>query len=223
MRLFMSSSELSVGAEHFLGLFRSSQRVAVICNAMDATSSSSQQSAIDEELRTLSSLGFDVQNVDLRKYFGKPDLLALSLGEFDGLWVRGGNTFVLRAAFALSGADKYVRQRILDDSFVYGGSSAGSCLLSPTIEVLEIADDPSDVGRTFGVDVYWDGLGVVDFVFVPHLHSSKLLERQAMDEIIDELKKSGEKYRALEDGEALIVRGKNIALLRRGLIVENTL
>jgi hypothetical protein len=44
-----------------------------------------------------------------------------------------------------------------------------------------------------------------------------------MDEIIDELKKSGEKYRALEDGEALIVRGKNIALLRRGLIVENTL
>jgi dipeptidase E len=219
----MSSAELDIGAEHFLGLFRSSRRVAVICNAMDATSSRSQQSAIEEELRTLSSAGFDVQNVDLRKYFGKPDLLSLSLGEFDGLWVRGGNTFVLRAAFALSGADKYVRQRILDDSLVYGGSSAGSCLLSPRIEVLEIVDDPSDVGRTYGVDVYWDGLGIVDFVFVPHLHSSKLLERQAMDEIVEELKVSGEKYRALENGEALVIQGGNIQLLREGRIVENTL
>jgi dipeptidase E len=209
----MSSSQLDVGREEFLGLFNAGRRVAVICNAMDATSVRSQQSSVDEELRTLSSIGLDVQNVDLRKYFGKSDLLALSLDEFDGLWVRGGNTFVLRAAFALSGADKYVRQRVKNDALVYGGYSAGSCLLSPSIDVLEIADDPGDVGRTYGVDVYRDGLGLVDFVFVPHLHSSKTLERQAMDEIVEELEANGENFRALTDAEALIIRGENIQKL----------
>jgi peptidase E len=83
------------------------------------------------EMDHLCKLGFDALEVDLRQYFGRSQHLAQTLAQFNLLWVRGGNTFVLRRAFKLSGFDDLHKQGLSQDAVAYGGSSAGVCHLSP--------------------------------------------------------------------------------------------
>jgi dipeptidase E len=51
----------------------------------------------------LQRIGFTVDILDLKKYFHNPEGLKENLNQFDVIWVRGGNTFVLAQAMKLSG------------------------------------------------------------------------------------------------------------------------
>src|SRR5919204_1876866 len=46
--------------------------------------------------------------------------------------------------------------------------SAGPCMLGPTLRRFELVDEPEEVSRMYGVPPIWDGLGVLDYVIVPH-------------------------------------------------------
>mgnify|MGYP001797725559 CR=1 FL=1 len=83
-----------------------------------------------EEIEKLNSLGFDSEILDLREYFGKKNLLKRKIESLGSIWVSGGNTFILRQAMRLSGFDELMPEIRKREDFIYGGYSAGVCVLS---------------------------------------------------------------------------------------------
>jgi len=171
MRLFLASYRFGNHADRLAELVGEPGPVAVIANACDAWPASWRASAVTSELGPLRRLGHTPTELDLRDYVGRPDDLAAALADFGFVWVRGGNTFVLRAQLARTGGDAALTRLLAADALVYGGYSAGACLLAPTLRGLEAMDDPAEVRPTCGIDTRWDGLGLVDHQLVVHLDS----------------------------------------------------
>ena len=124
MRLYLSSFRLGRHPELLATLAGEGARVAVIANAMDFAAEDVRREAVDRELRAMSGLGFRPGEVDLRSYFGDAALLRRDLAQYDALWVRGGNVFVLRYALHHSGGDAIAADPLAADALVYAGYSA---------------------------------------------------------------------------------------------------
>lgn len=142
--------------------------------------------------------------MDLRNYFGKPQELGKKLSEYGTLWVRGGNTFVLRRAFKESWMDNWLIGQKENKELVYAGYSAGVCILSPTLKGLELVDDPLVVGEGYPKETIWEGLGLISFAFAPHFESPGHPETEAVGKEVEYYKNAGIEYRALHDGEVII-------------------
>ena len=158
-------------------------------------------------LRSLAELGFQTEELDLRKFFDT-DGIEDTIRGYDLVWVRGGDTWTLRYSMARSGADVAIRRLLSDDDVVYGGYSAGSCVLGPTLEGIEGVDDPRWVKRLYGVDPIWEGLSVLDFCIVPHVNSPEHPESEACDRLAEMYRASGTPHQCLRDGEVLVVDGE---------------
>ncbi|MGW0042495.1 Type 1 glutamine amidotransferase-like domain-containing protein [Rhodococcus sp. NPDC003348] len=206
MRLFLASYRFGADPDRLLRLVGRPGRVAVIANAADSWGSA-RKSAVVSDLVPLRRLGFDPREVDLRKFVGAPDRLRAELSRHDLVWVRGGNTFVLRAQFARSGADEVLTDLLREDALVYAGYSAGACVLTPSLRGLERVDDPAEVASACGVPVIWDGLGLVDHAIVPHYRSPgyTATESALIEEIADGYRRDGVKHRTLTDDEVIVV------------------
>ena len=196
MRLFLSSYRFGGHEQRLLDLCRG-RRAAVIANACDSWPSSMRSSAVTSDIVPLQRLGFTVREIDLRT------ATSADFNDLDLLWVRGGNTFVLRAQFALSGADTIVREKLAEDAFVYAGYSAGACLATPTLLGLDAADPLGEVLPTTGIEPQFDGLGLVDYAIVPHWESPELDEAGA--EVVGALTRAGVPYKTLRDDEVIVV------------------
>jgi len=127
--------------------------------------------------------------------------------------VRGGNVFLLRYALFRSGAPVVLRQLLAGDALVYAGYSAGACVLSPSLRGLELVDDPAAVTGTYGSDPLWDGLALLDEAFIPHYQSPGHPETAAIDRVMARYQATGVAYRALQDGQALLVDGANATIV----------
>jgi dipeptidase E len=93
------------------------------------------------------------------------------------------------------------------DALVYAGYSAGACVLSPSLQGLELVDDADAVTRVYGSPPLWDGLALLDEVFVPHYRSPGHPETAAIEQVVTWYRAEGIAYRALHDGQALLVNG----------------
>ena len=119
----------------------------------------------------LIELGFKVTDFDLK---GKTEHEAReALAKVDAIFVAGGNTFYLLEKMRACGFDKVINDLKSSDK-IYIGSSAGSCVAGPDIEPIAVFDDPSaaQLESTYG-------LGLVDFVVLPHAGKEKYAEVQA--------------------------------------------
>ncbi len=207
MKLYLSSFRLGDHPERLVALLPAAARVAVICNAIDAEDPAVRREKVAAEIEWLTELGLRPEELDLRSYsergarFGQ-DLFA-RLTQYDGLWVRGGNVFVLRAAMAASGADQVLPDLIRAEAFVYAGYSAGACVLAPSLRGLELCDDITQVDG----EVIWDGLGVLDEAFVPHLNSPGHPETELVQQVADLYDRTGVPHVKLHDGQALVIDG----------------
>ncbi|MFF2397112.1 Type 1 glutamine amidotransferase-like domain-containing protein [Nocardia sp. NPDC058114] len=170
MRLFLASYRFGGFADRLVGLVGAPGRVAVIPNACDAWPDA-WSAAVTSDVKPLEQQGYSPDVLDLREYAGQPERLERHLRGFPMVWVRGGNTFVLRAQFARSGADSVLPALLREDALVYAGYSAGACLLGPDLHGLETMDDPAEVLPTTGIEPQWDGLGMVDRRLIVHLDS----------------------------------------------------
>ncbi|MFC9790179.1 Type 1 glutamine amidotransferase-like domain-containing protein [Rhodococcus sp. NPDC127528] len=206
MRLFLSSYRFGADPGRLLELVGEPGRAAVIANAADAWGSA-RDSAVVSDLVPLRRLGFEPEELDLREYVGRPDALRAALSRVKLVWVRGGNTFVLRAQFARSGADVVLTDLLRADALVYAGYSAGACVMSPSLRGLELLDDPAEVEPTCGIPVVWDGLGLVDHAIVPHYRSPgyEPAESALIEEVADNYRRSGTSLRTLTDDEVIVV------------------
>lgn len=207
MRLFLSSYRFGAHPDRLLALVGRPGRVAVVANAADAWPPRARDSAVVSDMVPLRRLGFVPEEVDLRSFVGDPHGLASRLARFPLVWVRGGNTFVLRAQFARSGADTVLPDLLAADALVYAGYSAGACVMTPTLRGLEYADDPAEVHPTCGISPIWDGLGLVDYAIVPHVGSADLDESGSTDHTIEYYRNAGIECRPLTDDQVIVVEG----------------
>jgi dipeptidase E len=204
MKLYLSSYQLGDNPEKLSELFGTNKKVAVICNARDFDSDKKDyQIKQQEQLANLKSIGLESELLDLREYFGQESKLKQKINEFAGVWVRGGNTFVLRVAYKLSGLDEIIRELSTDKEFVYAGFSAGVCVLQKSLKGLDFVDDPKFVKETYNEEIIWQGLGLIDYVFVPHFESDHVESEDANLEV-EYYKKNNIKYKTLRDGEIII-------------------
>src|SRR5262245_28728630 len=118
MRLYLSSFDVGDRPEQLLTLAGSARKVAIILNALD-NNLDARPASFKDQTDKLTGLGFSVQELDLRNYFGASDELATYLGGLDVVWINGGNAFVLRRAMRQSGFDRLIREALTRDEVVY--------------------------------------------------------------------------------------------------------
>ncbi|MFF0491098.1 Type 1 glutamine amidotransferase-like domain-containing protein [Nocardia sp. NPDC004068] len=212
MRLFLSSYRFGAHYDRFAALAGEPGPIAFVPNACDAWPAA-WKGAITSDAAPLRRLGFRPEVVDLREYVGRTGELERTLRRFPVLWVRGGNTFVLRAQFARSGADLVLPALLGEDALAYAGYSAGACLLGPDLHGIEIADDPAEVRPACGIDVLWDGLGLVDRRIVPHVDSPGTDPDGVCTELARRFRAEGVAHWALTDDDAVVVDGDRIEVL----------
>jgi len=179
------------------------KKTALIPNALDYSKDlKRRERGIQENIKELTKVGLDVEILDLQKYFNKREKLRKKIKEFGVIWVRGGNTFVLRQAMKLSGFDVILKS-MLNKDVLYGGYSAGICVLGPTLKGLSIVDNPrvKPYGKKY--KTIWDGLGIINYTIEPHYKSdhpeSKLISKE-----VEYLIKNKMLFKALRDGEVII-------------------
>lgn len=203
--MYLSSYRLGDDPQQLVNLVGSNKKVAVIPNALDFSTDIERRNAgIQQEIDGLKQLGLEPKEVDLKNYFGKPDELAKELSGYGVIWVRGGNTFILRRAFKESGMDEWLTSHKNDKELVYAGYSAGVCVLSPSLKGLETVDDPNIIQEGYNKDIIWDGLGLINFAFAPHYKSSHP-ETKMVDKEVEYYIKNGIEYKTLHDGEVIIL------------------
>ncbi len=211
MRLYLSSFRMGEHPGHLVTLAGQGARAAVIANAMDDAAEDIRQQAVDRELQALAELGFRAAEIDLRGYFADPAGLAAELASHDLLWVRGGNTFMLRYALHRVG-DDVVPGLLGRDALAYGGYSAGACVLAPSLRGLETVDDAGAVPRAYGTEPVWDGLGVLRHAVVPHYQSPDHPESAACDAVARRYQSAGIPHVTLRDGQALVINGGHVRI-----------
>lgn len=204
MRLFLSSYRLGSDPSKFLRVVGPPGRIAVIANAADAWPPAARRSAVTSEREPLRSRGFVPEEIDLRDHLGDPDSLRARLRGFAAVWVRGGNTFVLRAQLARSGADAVLTDLVGSNELAYAGYSAGACVVTPSLRGIEFSDDPEEVRTTCGTEVVWDGLGWIDHAVVPHAGASALGD-EGIEKSLRYMRDNAIPFVALTDDDALVV------------------
>lgn len=209
MRLYLSSYQFGDHPELLSALVSGNRRGWVIMNALDGLDEDRRQKDARRHIAALATLGMTAQDFDLREQ--DRTSITASFGAPDFVWVVGGNVFTLRAALARTGLDDLLIQGLAADAFVYAGFSAGACVLAPSLSGLERCDPVEDCAATYG-EVRFDGLGVLDRPFVPHLSSPGHPETEVLGEVAAAYDSEHQPYWALRDGEALVVRGSDVAI-----------
>ncbi|MBP7842540.1 Type 1 glutamine amidotransferase-like domain-containing protein [Candidatus Woesebacteria bacterium] len=214
MKLYLASYRLGEYPEKFKDLLVSvtkNKKVALITNALDFTNNYFELTkSVQRDKRDIEALGLEVEQVDLREYFGKTDDLRKKMSEFNAVYVRGGNVFVLRRAFAESGFDVLLYEWAERDDFVYAGFSAGVCVLSPDLSGLELVDDPEidPDGYKPGFRIT-TGLRLIEFSVTPHFRSDHP-ESQKINSVVDYYLNHAVVFVALTDNDVLILEAKKV-------------
>lgn len=206
MRLYLSSFRNGNEPKKLLELLGDGRRTAVIFNAVDFKPETDRAADYAAEAERLKSIGLEPTEIDLRQYFGKPDGLKEALTEFDLVWVRGGNVFVLRRAFKQSGADKVIAELLAEDAVAYGGYSAGVDILQPHLHGIELVDPPDVVPDDYDKEIIWDCLSILPYCVAPH-YKSDHPESADVDKTVAYYIENHIPFMALRDGEAIVVNG----------------
>jgi len=206
MKMYLSSFRLGNNPERLFNMVGGNKKIAVIANATDFKPEEERKAKVQAEIDALSSLGLKAEEIDLRKYFGKSDELKGKVDEFNAVWVRGGNTFLLRQAYMKSGFGEIVKSKVNDPDFVYAGYSAGVCLLSPDMHGLDLVDDPNPKAEGYGeMNTIWEGLALIDFAFAPHYRSPGHPETELIEKSVKYFEDNNIPFKAISDGDVIII------------------
>lgn len=208
MKLYLSSYRIGNDPKKLMELFSTNKKATVIANAMDFLEESEREKSVKQEIDDLVSLGLSAEELDLRNYFDKPKDLNSKLNTYGLVWVRGGNTFILRRAMAQSGFDKLLRKKNKDPNFIYAGYSAGACVISPSLYGVELVDNLHRIPNKYKARVIWDGIDIIDFFIVPHYRSNHP-ESAAVEKIVEYYTQKRMLFKTLRDGEAIVMTKSN--------------
>jgi len=205
MKFYLSSYKFGNEIEELKKLIPKNKKTAYISNALDFSDDLERRRKGEESaIEQFKNLNLDVEIIDLREYFNQKDKLEKKLNAFGIIWVRGGNCFVLRQAMKLSGFDnilKNLAEKNVD--ILYGGDSAGICVLAPTLKGIDLIDDLTQ--RPYGkqIGTIWEGLGILNYSIIPHYNSDHP-ESKDTDKTVRYMIKNKILFKVLEDGEVII-------------------
>ena len=189
--------------------------MAYISNAKDYHGPKIRQQRMEENFGYWKSLGLSPLEIDLRTYFQKPGV-ERTLDGYEFIWLAGGNTFLLRRALKYTGIDEYLIKRVAEDSVIYGGESAGAIMATPTLRGSEDAstneDNPNYAPKPYTKEAIWDGLGLIDYVVVPHYKTPGLEE--SIDGYVNYLKEHKIPFITIREDEAVLVNGDKEEFLK---------
>ena len=167
-----------------------------------------------EDFKFFQNNGFEIDICDINGM--NLESLLPRFERADVLYFGGGNTQWLRSCIKISGLEEHFKKLL--ETRVWIGVSAGSCVLSPTISnpVLNLADETIEGYPP-------DGLGLVDFQFIPHLNSpsySKFNEENIRRECVKLTENDGKKLYALDDESALFIDNGIVKIVSEGTWFE---
>ncbi len=204
MKIYLSSDKLGNQYDYlkeWISLDNNNKNIILITNARDLKKQDKEESyKIKENICMLEKLGFNVSIIDLRKYFNDHSKLYEISDKFNTFCVIGGNVFVLRKAMQLSGFDRYIVNN-KNSNKLYIGYSAGSCVVSNNLDGLQIVDEP--INPYDKSEVNYEGVGLIDFCFVPHYKSNNK-ETLLINDVVKYLGEKNIKYKAVKDGDVII-------------------
>ncbi|MGI8976677.1 MAG: Type 1 glutamine amidotransferase-like domain-containing protein [Thermomicrobiales bacterium] len=199
--IYLSSYRMGINA----GVLRTcgeTERAGIVFNALDVFGPSRLRSW-DREAGDLSQLGYESEELDLRQYSHDPEGLAKRLDSLDLVWVVGGNAFVLARAMTTSGFGTALALA-LGRGMIYAGYSAGACVAGPDLRGIDLMDNSNDVPEGYDANTPADTLRLVPFRIVPHWESDHP-EAASAQRAVAYLERHSLDYRAIRDGEALIL------------------
>lgn len=206
MKLYLSSYGVGKHPEKLLELLGPNINCALIMNAQDLKEPAHRSDSYKKSTAELTSLGLNVEELDLRNYFNGQGNLKADLLKYGLIWVRGGNAFVLRRAMRQSGFDKIISELVRSEQIVYGGFSAGTCVTAPTLRGIELVDDPQTVPESYDSEIIWEGLGLIDYSIAPHYRSGHY-ESAAVEKTVEYFKAHKIPHKTLHDGQAIVING----------------
>ncbi|MDR0462266.1 MAG: peptidase E [Christensenellaceae bacterium] len=198
MVLYLSSYKLGNRTDELKHYAQTHKKILLIANSRDHfTDLERIEKGVSVDEKQLSELGFEVTRLDLRKFFGKQKDLEKFIAKYNGFYVIGGNTFVLRKAFALSGMDNILLSFWSYPNYLYIGYSAGICVLCEDLHGLILVDEP-------GGDPIWNGLGYIHPIYLPHYRSDHP-ESKMVNDCVKYCKAHDLPYETLKDGDVKIL------------------
>lgn len=215
MKLYLSSYRVGNNTEELIRWLEShDKRILVIPNALDVFPDGERKiNGILEKNNDLVELGFEPEILDLRDYFNKPNVLKEKLKSYRAFYVQGGNVFVLRQAMKLSGFDEYLREKADDSNYLYAGFSAGICVLAKNLHGINLADEETKDPYNYG-ETLWEGIGLIDYMPVPHFDTPNHPESPLMYKVVEYLENNKLPYKTLRDGD-VIIEDKNLINTRK--------
>jgi dipeptidase E len=196
MKLYLTSNAANV-LEKIVPLLNKSPHLLKVAFIQTAADIYENSPWIDNDKNKLNELGFSIKIVDLKD----KESVEKSLKDVDIIFVAGGNT-----SYLLEQAQKCdfleIVRNLVKHGVIYIGSSAGSLLAGPNIEIDKIYDD-GDFGKELNS---YEGLGFIDFVILPHA------DNPAYEPYIKKIfEKYGDKYKfkKLNDNQFIIVEDNN--------------
>lgn len=155
----------------------------------------------DNNRQKIFDLGFNVYDYDIKGRTESQILTELALSDI--IYVEGGNVFYLLSQMRQSGFDKALPKLLMMDK-IYVGSSAGSAVLSISIEHAKLFDDPGVAPEL----VDYQGLGLIKTQLHPHSGKAKYADREH-----ETRKQWGDKLTLLRDDQVMIVNGSKIEIV----------
>lgn len=163
-----------------------------------------------EDLEKLKNLGFKIDVCDING-INKENFLP-RFEWADVFYFEGGNTQWLRSCIKNSGLEENLLKLL--ETRIWIGASAGSCVLCPTV-----CNSCQDL---FDEDIQGfpsDGLGFVDFQFVPHLNNEYFpkINFENLEKASKNLQEiDGKKLYIVDDNGAVSVNNENIKIISEG-------
>jgi len=173
------------------------KKIALISNAKDKNKN--RLLSIKKYKNFFINNNYDVDIVDLKNF--KRDKLYKKLLRYDIIFVMGGNCFYLLDLIRKSGFDK-ILDSLLKEGIIYIGQSAGACIMGSSIEPIKPMHEPTNTNLK-----NFEGLGYLDYVFVPHYKNPKY--NKALEQIEQKYNNSFN-LKKFKDSQGLIINKKSI-------------
>lgn len=162
---------------------------------------------VKKDFNTMRDMGFNIEEFDIE---GKTEQQLFEILKLkDIIYVEGGNTFYLMKAMQACHFEKVLR-KLLKEGIVYIGASAGSVVAGRTIQTAnKFGTGPDQNMRLASLK----GLNLIPFDIFVHYQPS---DAEVIKQKIKNPKKRFKTLRILSDRQALLVQGKEIALIGDG-------
>src|SRR5262249_27082242 len=121
-----------------------------------------EQVWVQGDREQLAALGCDVFTLELAS--AAPEDVDAALAESDGVFLTGGDSYLLLWHTRRSGFADRVIPLVEAGRLIYAGTSAGAVIAGPDLAPLAGEDDPS----AFPELESSEGLGLVGFIILPH-------------------------------------------------------